>query len=102
MESIINVLTDEKNPKDENGITPLHLAAQGGHLEVVKAIADKLTHNKNPKDVNGKTPLHLAEEHSHLLVVEYLCFLDSNDNITADMKTIIDWAIKLKNNNAIK
>ena len=46
-----------KNPGNEDGLTPLHLAALKGHFEVCKFIMKLLT-NKNPRDKNGWTPLH--------------------------------------------
>ena len=48
LETIVN-----KNPCDVEGLTPLHLAAQNGHIEIYKLIAKDL-HNKNPKDREGK------------------------------------------------
>jgi ankyrin repeat protein len=44
-----------------NGRTPLHEAAIGGHLETYKFIAERVK-EINPKDRDGKTPLRLAEE----------------------------------------
>jgi ankyrin repeat protein len=41
------------------------LAAQYGHLEVVKAIMEQVS-NKHPIDVEGKTPLHFAAQFGHL------------------------------------
>ena len=56
-----------KNPKDDQGKTPLHNAAQYGYLDVCKAIMEKIK-DKNPKDDNGRTPLHNAAENGHLEV----------------------------------
>jgi ankyrin repeat protein len=47
------------NAKSCDGHTPLHVAAKGGHKDVV----EQLLHHKadvNPKDNKGHTPLHLA------------------------------------------
>ena len=59
--------------------TPLHEAAECGHLEMVKHITKHLE-NKNPPDNGGITPLHLAAEHGHLDVFKYLeKFLDDKN-----------------------
>ena len=50
---------EEKNPKDVNGNTPLHEAANYGHLETLKVIIDKVK-EKNPENNMGCTPLHTA------------------------------------------
>ena len=55
---IVNHLED-KNPADNEGWTPLHIAAQERHLEIVKYISQHLE-DKNPAKNDGKTPLCLA------------------------------------------
>ena len=50
---------DYKNPEDQCSITPFHLAAEKGHLEVCNAIMVYLD-NINPSTVYGFTPLHMA------------------------------------------
>jgi ankyrin repeat protein len=53
MEKLIN-----KNPVGGRyGGTPLHFAAEEGHMEVINCILYKVE-NKNPQDSNGTTPLH--------------------------------------------
>jgi len=52
-------------------LTPLHLAAQEGHLSVVEYLFNQNT-DINSKDKNDYTPLHLAAQEGHLSVVEYL------------------------------
>ena len=60
----------EKNPADCLGITPLHLAANHGHLSVCQLIIKHLDY-KNPECINGFTPLVLALTNDHVHVVEY-------------------------------
>mgnify|MGYP001169724641 CR=1 FL=1 len=52
------------------GRTPLHAAAQNGHLDIVKAISKHLS-NLSPKNALGTTPLILAVENGHLAIVKY-------------------------------
>ena len=56
---------DDKNPKDNDGWTPLHLAAENGHLSICQLII-KNVDEKNPKDDFGETPLKLATSRHHL------------------------------------
>ena len=49
---------DSKNPRAVDKCTPLHLAAKGGHLEIVRLIVETGV-NKHRK-WNGKTPFDLA------------------------------------------
>ena len=65
------------NPKTNNGITPLHMAAKIGHLEVYKLICQN-TNDKNPMMSNNLTPLHLATKNGHLEVVKLIAGDDNN------------------------
>jgi ankyrin repeat protein len=47
------------NAKTDRGSTPLHLAAEQGHKDIVKLLIDKGA-NINVKDVYGRTPLDSA------------------------------------------
>ena len=58
---------DDKNPKDQFGMTPLHKAAWNGHLAVCQLIVENVD-DKNPKDDDGWTPLHWAALYGHLSV----------------------------------
>ena len=55
MNTLLQNLTN-KNPKDNLGDTPLHLASNKGHLQVCKLLMKNLT-DKNPKGDGGDTPL---------------------------------------------
>ena len=50
---------ENKNPPNNNGHTPLHVAAYKGHFDVCRLIIDNVK-NKNPADSRGITPLHRA------------------------------------------
>ena len=67
----IGRLTGDKNPKHSNGMTPLHLAADFGHLDIVKLITNTLF-DKNPKSNQNITPLHFAAGQGHLDIVRFL------------------------------
>ena len=58
------ILDQYKNPVDENGNTPLHLAAENGHYNICKGILDEVCH-KNPKNLSENTPLHMAQKAGH-------------------------------------
>ena len=57
----------------KTGITPLHSAAIGGHLEIYKYLAEKMV-DKNPGFkggmTHGLTPLHSAAEREHLEICQ--------------------------------
>ena len=53
------------------GWTPLHHAANNGHLSVVEYLVNQKA-DINAKNKYEETPLHYAAEKGHLRVVEYL------------------------------
>lgn len=53
------------------GRTPLHNAANNGHIEVVKHLIKKEA-DVNVVDKYGRSPLHDAAKHGHIEVVEVL------------------------------
>ncbi len=60
----------DANISDQNGVTPLRLAAQNGHLEVVKHLIEwRAPINGNCTD---KSPLYVATYNGHLAIVKYL------------------------------
>ena len=62
---------DNKNPRATSGVTPLHMAAKCGNLEVCKLIMatiDELI----PEDNNGMTPLHEAAAQNYSEVCEFI------------------------------
>jgi len=65
-------------------MTPLHFAADKGHLDVVKYLVNQKTDiNAQANGYSPGTPLHLASQNGHLDVVEYLV----NRNADANAKT---------------
>ena len=57
--------------KDKYGQTPLHLAANGGHVDIVKLFLDKGT-DINAMDNNGLTPLDYATKKKYSDVMKLL------------------------------
>jgi len=56
----------------EHGVTPLHLAASGGHKDILRFYASKGANAVSVKDIHGRTPLHYACQDGHLGVVRVL------------------------------
>ncbi|KTF88881.1 hypothetical protein cypCar_00042086, partial [Cyprinus carpio] len=54
-----------------NGLCPLHLAAAGGHTEVVKVLLDAGA-SVTEEDAEGMTAIHLAAKNGHTHVLEVL------------------------------
>jgi cytohesin len=59
------------NAKDEDGETPLHIAAQMGDVELVELLLEN-TKDVNTPDESGATPLHLAAGSGQKEVAELL------------------------------
>ena len=53
------------------GRSPLHSAAQNGHLEVCKLLIEKLT-EKNTTENEGWTPLHMAANYGQVEVCKLI------------------------------
>ena len=65
----------------QDGSNALHLAAGGGHGEIVKYLVPKFGDRKFDLDNAGNTCLHHAAREGHLAVVKYLieeCGFDPN------------------------
>ncbi|MCD4782433.1 MAG: ankyrin repeat domain-containing protein [Candidatus Eremiobacteraeota bacterium] len=74
-----------KNPslidkKDEDGDTPLHLAAEEGQMKIAELLMSKGA-KINEKSRNKETPLHLAVEKGHLEMVRFLMKKGANINL---------------------
>ena len=50
---------ENKNPENDFGETPLHLAAQEGHLDIFKHIVKPVT-DKNPTNYFSETQFHFC------------------------------------------
>ncbi|XP_032456072.1 acyl-CoA-binding domain-containing protein 6-like isoform X2 [Nasonia vitripennis] len=61
--------------KDENGMLPIHWAADRGDLEIFKCLAHAGS-DVNAKDEDGQTPLHYAASCGHKEIVKYLLSLN--------------------------
>ena len=66
--------TNKTQPGDFQGLTPIHMAASLGLLDMVKFWTNFNSNNwnKEPKSNYWNTPLHLAVNGGHLDVVKYL------------------------------
>ena len=62
-EGIIIKQIKDKNPADDDGDTPPHLAALNGQFEVCKLIIN-MVEDKHPINVFGKTPKDVARRYS--------------------------------------
>ena len=67
------------NEKDREGFTPLHWAAEKGHLSVVEYLLHRGADFQDR--IKGQSYLHWAAEEGHLSVVEYL--VDQKADINA-------------------
>ena len=56
----------------QDKLNALHLAARGGHVEIVKYLIPNFGDRKYNLDNDGNTCLHNAAEEGHLAVVKYL------------------------------
>ena len=82
VEQMINPLVDDDiNMTDRNGNTPLYMAAENGHHEVVAALINARAVDLAEKD--GSTPLYMAAENGHHEVVAALINARANVDLAA-------------------
>ena len=62
----------DKEPRDNEGFTPLHVAAKHGQMEALTYLSEKSS-DIAPKTENGMTPIHLAAQHGQMEALKYLC-----------------------------
>lgn len=62
----------EINTLDICGETPLHIACEHGHLDIVGVLVIRQECDHNIPDRFGNTPLHMACMNSHNYIVELL------------------------------
>jgi ankyrin repeat protein len=73
---VIDVSSEESIDADmdlwrENGLTPLHLAASEGHLDICQMLLERNA-DVRVHDDSGDTPLHLAASSNHLEIARIL------------------------------
>lgn len=60
------------NSQTKNGATPLYLACEEGHLEVVQYLAKDCGADPSIRANDGMTPLHAAAQMGHNTVIVWL------------------------------
>ncbi|MGH7144873.1 MAG: ankyrin repeat domain-containing protein [Planctomycetota bacterium] len=94
LEEILKNDPDAVKERDENGWTPLHLAAQFGHLEAVKALVAAHA-DVNATTPKGWTPLLLAARAGKSKILVFLLQNKADPNaVSQDGNTALYWALK--------
>jgi len=80
------------NEKAEEGVAPLHVAAQEGHNQVIELLIDNGA-DVNSKDGDEGTPLHMAAANGHKGIAELLIVKGADVNAKiVDGGTPLDYA----------
>ena len=67
---------NNKNPRKNDGGTPLHIAAYYGKMEICRLICQNIV-DTNPMDDVGNTPISNASAMGHFEIVSFLKNLQS-------------------------
>ena len=70
-------MTDNPNVSNINGDTPIYVAANEGHTEIVKVLAP-LTDNPNAPNKDGKTPSSVTKNAE---IQRYLKSINTSKNL---------------------
>jgi cytohesin len=81
------------NAKDEDGFTPLHQAALGGHKKIAELLIAKGADVNAKTKKAGQTPLHSSAFFGHKTVVELLIAKGADVNAKGSGTTPLDLAI---------
>lgn len=73
----------DPNRKNPDNLTPLHLAARQGHLEISRLLLEKGADPNRMQNTTARTPLHLAVQHQHEQVTKLLLERGANPNLVA-------------------
>lgn len=68
---LVRELGNQVDCRDSYQFTPLHSAANGGHVAAIARLAD-LRHDLDARDYLGRTPLHYAAMHGRVAALAEL------------------------------
>ena len=84
-EAVYHLFDEPAYRKPRNGRTPIHMASEKGHLEIVRFCVQN-GHDPNPKCVKRITPIYLASKNGKLDVVKYLInYIDRKNVFVSDI-----------------
>ena len=96
VEKLISHYNSNRLELKSGKLTPMYLACQNGHLEVVKKIATMVPQwvNSSDSDNNMQTPLHLASEKGYEEIVNILMLHNAKPCPTKNGSTPIHMAVQ--------
>ena len=80
---IVRFLIDAAKNKSPEGTAPLHVAAQNGHIEIVRLLIQHGA-DKNMTDQHEATPLFKAAANGHIEIVRCLVQHGTGKNKSSD------------------